>query len=350
MQIDLAAHIEKLLFLHDTLVIPGFGGFTATATSASADYAGGTVNPPSKTLAFSENLTIDDGFLIEDIVSTTNVGHDEAREMVADFVNKTRQLLDQREIVTLPGVGRLYKNYMQKIQFLPDTANFNVASYGLPPVQFSPISRVKEAEKGAESTPMPSYNAPSSSSQTPAAQELPSAPTALPDHAKSGTSWGLGLAVLVLIAAVAGGVILWKNRKTDGVKINTPPNQEIATTRTETPPPSAVQTPKEAENPQTVEEALNKAAAASAENKMDAARNELHGRLCVLVVATLQQKDNADKLSQQLTDAGYQLYYLEKKGFQVGIQFKYTDPNLVKTKVKELQKLTNEKQIWIKQK
>ncbi|MCC7246877.1 MAG: hypothetical protein IT269_14420, partial [Saprospiraceae bacterium] len=250
MQIDLAAHIEKLLFLHDTLVIPGFGGFTATATSASADYAGGTVNPPSKTLAFSENLTIDDGFLIEDIVHTTGISQEEARELVVDFVNKTRQLLDQREIVTLPGVGRLYKNYMQKIQFLPDTANFNVASYGLPPVQFSPISRAKEGDKPSETHANPAANMASGNVQSVPATDLPSAPTVLPEHAKGDNPWGLGLAVLVLIAAVTGGIIVWKNRKAEDVKVNESPKNEIATTIPEK-PAAKEETTQQEESPKT---------------------------------------------------------------------------------------------------
>ena len=70
MQIDIPSHIEKLLFLHEALVIPGFGGFTATRTPATADYVGGTVSSPSKTLSFSENLTIDDGILVNDITMT----------------------------------------------------------------------------------------------------------------------------------------------------------------------------------------------------------------------------------------------------------------------------------------
>ena len=154
MQIDIPAHIEKLLFLHDTLVIPGFGGFTATIASAKADFTGGTVTPPSKILTFSENLTVDDGRLIQDIANTHGVSTEEARTVVTDFVGKMQALLNQREIVTLPNIGRLYKNYMQKIQFLPDATNFNAAAYGLPPLQFSPLGRSREVtEPSADPAP-----------------------------------------------------------------------------------------------------------------------------------------------------------------------------------------------------
>ena len=70
--------------------------------------------------------------------------YEEARRVVTEFVEQIQNLLNQREIVTLPNIGRLYKNYMQKIQFLPVANNFNAASYGLPPLQFSPIARSRE--------------------------------------------------------------------------------------------------------------------------------------------------------------------------------------------------------------
>ena len=165
MQIDIPAHIEKLLFLHDALEIPGFGGFTATRTPASTDFVGGVVSPPAKTLAFSENLSIDDGLLIADIADAHGLTIEDASRTVEEFVEKMRELLDQREIVTLPGVGRLYKNYVQKIQFLPDATNFNAASYGLPPLQFSPIARSREVEKSPAETTA-SFSTPTTTAPT----------------------------------------------------------------------------------------------------------------------------------------------------------------------------------------
>jgi hypothetical protein len=177
MQIDITAHIEKLLFLHDSLVVPGLGGFTATAAPAKADYTGGSVIPPSKILLFSENLVIDDGRLVQDIVHTHHIATEEAQKVVAEFVEQIQTLLNQREIVTLPNIGRLYKNYMQKIQFLPVANNFNAASYGLPPLQFSPIARSRQV---ADTTPeTPAVSAPPPVAEAPQT-ELPTVKTPVP--------------------------------------------------------------------------------------------------------------------------------------------------------------------------
>ena len=202
MQIDIPSHIEKLLFLHEALVIPGFGGFTATRTPATADFVGGTVSSPSKTLSFSENLTIDDGILITDITLTHGISTEDAQRVVEEFVQKMQSLLSQREIVTLPGVGRLYKNYVQKIQFLPDATNFNAASYGLPPLQFSPIARAREV--GADpATVTATSNVPPTSTERTAVVTPPTMPEATyaPERSKRHPI-GIALGILFLLASL----------------------------------------------------------------------------------------------------------------------------------------------------
>ena len=52
--------------------------------------------------------------------------------------------IERREIVVFPKVGRLYKDYEQNLQFLADNTNFNVDSFGLPDVQFYPITQSSE--------------------------------------------------------------------------------------------------------------------------------------------------------------------------------------------------------------
>ncbi len=51
-----------------------------------------------------------------------------------------------------------------------------------------------------------------------------------------------------------------------------------------------------------------------------------------------------------LEDAGYQVYFLHKNGFQVGVQFRYNQLSEVQETIVALQKLTGEPQIWIKKK
>lgn len=376
MQIDVPAHIEKLLFLHDTLTIPGFGTLTATRVSSTADYTGGTVNPPSKSLTFSENITTDDGVLVYDIASANGISQEEARRSVEEFVEKMQSQLGQREIVTLPAVGRLYKNYVQKIQFLPDTTNFSPESFGLPPLQFSPIGRSREVEKTAETAPP--VPAPGSTIRTtttpppPPATTIKTAPPPLatepytPQATRNGgAGWATALGIFLLFCALSGGYWLWQRQKEKLAMANDPEKTE----RSAVPGPAKTnESPKKVEKTTPKDEkdeaALvsdpveEKKVQESVAERTQAAREQLAkpgtapkgARECILVVATLREKANADRLEQMLKEEGFEVYYLQKNGYQVGIKFHYSRISEVQDKIITLQNLTGEKDIWIKKK
>lgn len=356
MQIDLATHIEKLLFQHDTLNIPGFGGFVIKRAAASTDYVGGAVHPPAKALTFDESRTFDDGLLVQEITSVHSISSEEARQVVQDFVEKTQAALNQREIVTLPGVGRLYKNYVQQIQFLPDATNFDTQSFGLPPLQFSPIARSRNVPEGsvptgAPSTP-PAPNAPAAAAP-PAAQPPAPPPPSPVAPAKSGgdfpTVWVV-VGLLVFLGAAVG--LLWwlrqppKTEKTAGETTELPAKKEqpavpIRPQRTQPAPANTKPGPEES-RPAPATESSKPATAKPAPPASN-------GRTCILIVATLREKVNADRLAHLLESNGYTVYSLQKNGYQVGIQFPYQNVGEIQEQIIALQKLTGEKEIWIKQ-
>ena len=343
MQIDIPAHIEKLLFLHDALIIPGFGGFTATRTPASADYVGGSVAPPAKTLAFSENLTVDDGILVGDIAQTHGVALDDARKAIADFVEKMQSLLNQREIVTLPGVGRLYRTYVQKIQFLPDSTNFNASSYGLPPLQFSPIARSREVvDKPAADSVLATTPPASTPAYTPPAE------TYTPPARNGGARWGLALGILFLFVSLSIGIWYWQQKKKQTLQAQRDQNGQTDERPAKEEPAASVP------DKPAVSETTTPSAQTSADEKMEAARDvvakEAGARECILVIATLREKTNADRLVRMLKKDGHEVYFLERNGYQVGVRFQYVQVSEIQETINILSKLTGEDQIWIKKK
>lgn len=352
MQIDIPAHIEKLLFLHDALVIPGFGGFTATRTPAATDYVGGVVHPPAKTLAFSENLTIDDGLLTADIADTHSILTEDAGNAVSEFVEKMRQLLDQREIITLPGVGRLYKNYVQKIQFLPDATNFNAASYGLPPLQFSPIARSREVEQAPTRTSSASVYTPPTSTPTPPPPSMPE-PTYAPERGGAGSKTGAIAGVFFLLVALAAAFWYWQHRQKAQEIAQETPKEDVtpapAPSTAPAPAPAPVQSKPAVPSP----EAGEKASQESLKLKEKEAKEQLNlaknGRECILIIATLSSDENAAKLRQLLQEEDYQEYY-EKRGSAhlVGVRFKYLKATEIDEKKKALSALTGVNIIVVK--
>lgn len=141
MEIDISKHIVELLFEHDVVSLPGLGSFVGSYKSAVVDQVSGTVSPPSKTITFDDNLRMDDGLLIEAVSKTYGITFDTASETVQNYVSQIQEVLNRREIVSFPNLGRLYRDFENNLQFLPEVTNFNTESHGLPEVKTYPIAK-----------------------------------------------------------------------------------------------------------------------------------------------------------------------------------------------------------------
>ncbi len=143
MDIQLASDIKDLLMEDGMAILPGLGGFTSTYKPAVTDAVMGVLHPPSYHLAFDPNQQVNDGKLIEYIRDKYHVSSTVAQEAIETFVKEAQSQLDHKEIVILPAIGRLFVDFTQKIQFLPEATNFNADTFGLSTINFSPISRSK---------------------------------------------------------------------------------------------------------------------------------------------------------------------------------------------------------------
>ena len=143
MDIQLTSDIKDLLMEDGMAILPGLGGFSSTYKPAVADGVTGILHPPSYHIVFDPNQQVNDGKLVEYIREKYHVSSTAAQEAIDAFVKKTKSQFDKKEIVSLPEIGRLYVDFTQKIQFLPEATNFNADAFGLSAIRFSPISRTK---------------------------------------------------------------------------------------------------------------------------------------------------------------------------------------------------------------
>jgi len=140
MRID--AYIEKLLFEYNCVVVPGFGAFLAQRTPAKIDAATNTLIPPSKTVSFNAQLSKNDGLLVSYIAKEKNLGYEEMLGEVEAAAKDWTKKLQQGEHIEVFGIGRLWHNKEQKIQFQPeDKTNFLTSSFGLSAFVATPIQR-----------------------------------------------------------------------------------------------------------------------------------------------------------------------------------------------------------------
>ncbi len=134
-------HISELLYEHNCVIVPNFGGFVANYASAKIHPTQHTFTPPSKNIVFNKNLNTNDGLLANHIVSTIKTSYPEAINTINQFVSSTNLLLKRGEKITIEEVGTLHLDVERNIQFVPATTNYLLDAFGLPHFQSPAIKR-----------------------------------------------------------------------------------------------------------------------------------------------------------------------------------------------------------------
>jgi nucleoid DNA-binding protein len=138
--VDITAFIRELLFGHDCVIVPGFGGFIGNYTPARIDKSSGTFYPPVKQISFNRNLNHNDGLLVGRISGSSDINYGDARNIVEEFVADLRRKLEKGEKVVFDNIGSFVNNQEGNIQFEPDrNVNYHLDSYGLESFQCMPL-------------------------------------------------------------------------------------------------------------------------------------------------------------------------------------------------------------------
>jgi len=138
--VDITVFIRELLFGHDCVIVPGFGGFIGNYSPARIDKNSATFHPPVKQISFNRNLNHNDGLLIGKVSGSLNINYGDARNIVEEFVAELRKKLAKGEKVLFDNIGSFINNQEGNVQFEPDReANYHLDSYGLESFQYLPL-------------------------------------------------------------------------------------------------------------------------------------------------------------------------------------------------------------------
>jgi CCDC81-like prokaryotic HU domain 1/CCDC81-like prokaryotic HU domain 2 len=148
MEIQVTTEIQALLYEHETVVIPGLGAFVCEYQEAVVDPYGGKLSPPAYRVRFDDALQINDGIVQDFIKRKYSLSSQEAQSAIAEFVSQTEAALNMHELVAFDQVGRLYRDYSKKLQFVPENTNFNPDSFGLKSVDYQPVTRTQSSSQG----------------------------------------------------------------------------------------------------------------------------------------------------------------------------------------------------------
>jgi len=141
-------YISELLYKYDCVIVPGLGGFVANYKSATIQPIQNTFSPPSKSISFNKNLSNNDGLLANFIAQQESFSFDVASKKIEAYVVKINRSLKLKKNIPLVGIGTLFLDYENRLQFEPEnSANYLLESYGLPVYQKQPIKRITIEDK-----------------------------------------------------------------------------------------------------------------------------------------------------------------------------------------------------------
>ncbi|OUV72695.1 MAG: hypothetical protein CBC83_05820 [Flavobacteriales bacterium TMED123] len=155
MKQPIAHYISHLLYLHDCVIIPGFGGFVGKKKSAYIHPVLGIIYPPSKVLLFNKNLSENDGLLATHITKEEGIDLYEVSILIEEFVQKIQNELVERSAFKLQKIGTFSKGKEGNISFMQDNSyNYNLASFGMQAnLKNKKLERtIKDGEKGVVKT------------------------------------------------------------------------------------------------------------------------------------------------------------------------------------------------------
>jgi nucleoid DNA-binding protein len=138
--LDITPFIRELLFGHDCVIIPGFGGFIGNYTPARIDKSTDTFYPPVKQISFNRNLNHNDGLLTGKVSEALKLNYGDARNIVEQFADEVKVKLSKGEKVLFDHIGSFLNNHEGNVQFEPDReSNYNLNSFGLTSFQVTPL-------------------------------------------------------------------------------------------------------------------------------------------------------------------------------------------------------------------
>ncbi len=139
-------HIEELLYNHDCVIVPDFGGFITSKKPAYFNPLTSVFFPATKTILFNKHLVYNDGLLAAKVAEKRALSMEESQQLLMQFKDDCFLRLNEEGRVEIEKVGVLFFDKEKNIQFQQASTNFLKDSFGLTASSVQKIE-VKEVVK-----------------------------------------------------------------------------------------------------------------------------------------------------------------------------------------------------------
>lgn len=148
MQIE--EYISELLFEHNCVIVPDFGGFVGNYSPSRIDPVKHLFEPPHKRILFNKNLLQNDGLLANHISHREKISYAEALNAISKAVKHFRNEIKQDKRAVLDNIGVLYTDEQGTLLFQQDEkVNYLPESFGLSTFYQLPVTK-DTAREGAK--------------------------------------------------------------------------------------------------------------------------------------------------------------------------------------------------------
>lgn len=339
--ISIAEAISDLLFLRDTVVVPGLGAFVKKPVSASVNPVANYFAMPSCKLEFDGNLREDNELVINYMAEKNDIPEDEAHRLLMMFVSDCFNSLKAGKKVVLNSIGTLSYDWSGNLVLqAEESVNYNADAFGLCDFSPMPLNQAKsKAEIKAEiEQQQKDKNTPVTVDEKAVHEEDEKPPRHI--------DWLWVLLGLMLLAGIGYGLYYFKvvDFNLSKVRVEKPEEIEpwkvtfpevVRTWKTEVIEPQVVDTvseiieieenaPVEENTPleETQEEVIPEQEEIVQEPEVVQEPKPVTPDANIRIIAgCFAQEENAVRLANALKDKGYEAAFVEKRGSKWFVAF-----------------------------
>ena len=127
--------LEHLVYEHECVIIPQFGGFVVNAQDFQFNAKEGKIYPKRKCVAFNEKLKTDDRFLTTEWAKKQSISQKEASIEITAISKELKSQISTQGYLTIGELGAFTLNSENRLSFSPNPDfNADLSVFGLFPV------------------------------------------------------------------------------------------------------------------------------------------------------------------------------------------------------------------------
>lgn len=133
--------LADLLYTHNCVVVPNFGGFLAKEIGAEVQPGTHMMRPPRKRISFNARLVENDGLLAHTYARLAGMEYNLAAAHIEAVAKAWQRDLEAGKKIVLDRLGKLYADEQGNVQFSPSLEeHFLASSFGLGIFRATPLS------------------------------------------------------------------------------------------------------------------------------------------------------------------------------------------------------------------